>query len=157
MCVRLVIIKVYRVRQFVTSKGAVINRGDSFKRSFKRSNQSLSSANGGKKERDTPSSGGGANLSPGPMGDQSFSNGLDATPSQLVDVGGVDETIAMVEPVQPQGAPSVRTYVVYVLGAPTVGKNALIKQFKTSEYRGTYDICAHQSTGESMEPLNKRL
>ena len=39
------------------------------------------------------------------------------------------------------------SYVVYVMGASTVGKNALIKQFKTSEYRGTYDISAHLSQG----------
>lgn len=58
------------------------------------------------------------------------------------------------QPQQPRvDTPLFKTYVVYVLGAPTVGKNALIKQFKTSEYRGTYDICAHQSTGKNLRWL----
>ena len=33
-----------------------------------------------------------------------------------------------------------RPYVTYVIGTTSVGKNALIKQFKTSEYRGTYQL-----------------
>ena len=41
-----------------------------------------------------------------------------------------------------------QTYMVYIMGASSVGKNALIKQFKTSEYRGTYDISAQHSTGK---------
>jgi hypothetical protein len=35
---------------------------------------------------------------------------------------------------------TIETYYVYILGASGVGKNSLIKQFETSEYRGIYEI-----------------
>lgn len=187
--------EVYRVRQFVTNKGAVINRGDSFKRSFKRSNQSLSSMN----KRDTPNStnapvSGAANPNQLNLPDQTFgggggvggtasktstssinettttasfnnnNNNLDCMSGSfamrqmtnangMLASGGGDNASAMglSTPASEQPrveTPLVKTYVVYMLGVATVGKNALIKQFKTSEYRGTYDICPHQSTGK---------
>jgi hypothetical protein len=162
--------EVYRVRQFVTSKGAIINRGDSFKRSFKRSNQSLSS--NGKKEqasgekKETPTTNNHLNLpdqsyyamqtnktSSSSINETSFNNNnnngdsVSGSFAMRVENNNTDgstpaSTTRRVDSVV------VKTYVVYVLGASTVGKNALIKQFKTSEYRGTYDICPHQSAGK---------
>lgn len=175
--------EVYRVRQFVTSKGAVINRGDSFKRSFKRSNQSLSSGNGGScggsgsttKKGETPTNSAIQHMN---MSEQATSGGdgtlLLTTSNHNMDnasngnfalkimTDNANGTTPMsAEPrigrLETPPPPPDKIYVVYVLGATTVGKNALIKQFKTSEYRGTYDICPHQSTGMLLPFLYPQL
>ena len=155
--------EVYRVRQFhTTNKGSVINRGDSFKRSFKKSSQSIASgsknANGnGKKENNNN-----LNLpdfhhnhnqqqqndNGGGIKETSFiQNGNDEfneAPKKTNDALKNKEAFM-------QHIMQVLTYVVYVMGASTVGKNALIKQFKTSEYRGTYDLNGHMSQGKMMK------
>ena len=154
--------EVYRVRQFnTTNKGSVINRGDSFKRSFKRSSQSISSTKN-KKESNSD----GKNLAlpdyqDGYLNKSSTSSkcGINETSfiNEGANAGGGVTLQGSVKSVNINGARAasnnqavtlqVLTYVVYVMGASTVGKNALIKQFKTSEYRGTYDISAHLSNG----------
>lgn len=174
---------VYRIRQFVTNKDSVINRGDSFKRSFKRSNQSLAS-NSIKKDasRELPSIPANSNTlnlpepkdgayfmtnnktSSSSINETSFTNMENSSSNFAIklDPAMVNElaatptssngTVANIATaannmLKINGQESVQTYVVYVLGSSSVGKNALIKQFKTSEYRGIYDICPHQSTG----------
>lgn len=133
----------YRVRQFnMTDKGSVINRGDSFKRSFKKSNQSLSNKKDASPttipqiintfdlQQQQPDE----STQPTMEGDMLLDTNLLSVP-QAVNAGPVD------------------TYTVYIVGSTNVGKNALIKQFKTSEYSGTYNICIHQSTEEDPEEL----
>lgn len=164
----------YRVRQFnTTHNGSVINRGDSFKRSFKKSNQSISSSSGKNPPLTPnlslaiPSAQSGfisksANNSSYAINETSFSEPpiLD---DELISPDGVavataeevvsSSTRRITPPallVQPQE--SVRSYLVYMIGATSVGKNALIKQFKTSEYRGTYVLDTNQSnTDEDPE------
>lgn len=162
--------EVYRVRQFnITNKGSVINRGDSFKRSFKRSNNSLSSkketpennnntlnlpeyldnksgnsSNVGLNEiseKDT-----GANfLSSGSVNLVNANNGSCATFNSMnTNLTTTNNSTAVCNLTQQESA---QTFVVYILGSSSVGKNALIKQFKTSEYRGTYEINANHSAG----------
>ena len=151
--------EVYRVRQFVTKKGSVINRGDSFKRSFKRSTQSISSNS--KKDtsptfQDTNTlnlpdfqdgnslvgngNGGGSNQ----FNETSFVN------SEQVSYDKVTETNQIIPPIVVQNQEAIKTYVVYILGASTVGKNALLKQFKTSEYRGIYEISNTSPNGKKI-------
>ena len=149
--------EVYRVRQFnITQKGSVINRGDSFKRSFKRSNNSLSS----KKEVSSnyyegntlnlPDFSDGFNKSSASSNcglndtttnndctsnsNESYGNNMHLNEINATSMSNTSdkEKEKRVEP--------VNNFLVYVIGSSGVGKNALIKQFKTSEYRGTYDI-----------------
>lgn len=177
--------EVYRVRQFnVTTKGTVINRGDSFKRSFKRSTQSISSNhNKPHKENSSPTyldtntlnlpeyqEGGGSGSVYLNKSSNSSNYGINET-SFIVDGvsangsgnGGVTSNVGIIIENCDDTSPLVvgnqsqlqiahpqdsQTYMVYIMGASSVGKNALIKQFKTSEYRGTYDISAQHSTGK---------
>lgn len=127
----------YRVRQFnMTDKGSVINRGDSFKRSFKKSNQSLSN----KKDASPTTIPQIVNTF-----EQQQNQPEELTQPQTLEL---DTNLLSV----PQ-AVNADTYTVYIVGSTNVGKNALIKQFKTSEYSGTYNICIHQSTEEDPEEL----
>ncbi|RNA03006.1 GTP-binding GEM, partial [Brachionus plicatilis] len=137
--------EVYRVRQFVTNKGSVINRGDSFKRSFKRSTQSISSTS----KKDTSPTFQDNNtltIPDSPDANTYASNGSQINETSFVNseqmsVTKVPETSQqIIPPIIVQNQDSIKTYVVYILGASTVGKNALIKQFKTSEYSGIYEI-----------------
>ncbi len=144
--------EVCRVRQFnTTNKGSVINRGDSFKRSFKRSNNSISSKKDtginyyeGSNTLNLPdfqdaynkSSNNSSNYG---LNETSFSH--DATTatasfSENIEIKPSEKQTEKVEP---------KIFLVYVVGSTGVGKNSLIKQFKTSEYRGTYDITASLS------------
>jgi hypothetical protein len=191
----------YRVRQFnTTSSGSVINRGDSFKRSFKRSTQSIAS---GKKEPSTASSGhtppshlaveggvgvAGANLLHLPelssgyasksannsvydVNETSF-NGNDEEPVLAMGqnnsgsfLGGISSRIQPVAQMAAGGLltptfamtsqESVRPYIVYMIGSTSVGKNALIKQFNTSEYRGTYQLNQNQALSGKLRALKK--
>jgi hypothetical protein len=186
----------YRVRQFnITNNGSIINRGDSFKRSFKKSNQSISSSN----KRDNTSSAANhdgymlnlpqqgefidgftasksSNSSNYGISDANDVTSLSATNNDAliglsnefaVDLNaGLEsglkigtEPIAEESYLNPDQDSAIKiqqtqpnnqeTFLIYVMGASGVGKNALIKQFKTSEYRGTYDISFnHQSTGK---------
>jgi hypothetical protein len=207
----------YRVRQFnTTSNGSVINRGDSFKRSFKRSTQSIASVNN-KKEPSTASSGHtlpshlaveggigmtGANLLNLPdfnsgytsksannsvydVNETSFNGGND---EESITVGVVMDqhshinqnhsgsflrSVGNSSRIQPTGGArsgggsvtptfatmrsqeSVRPYIVYMIGSTSVGKNALVKQFNTSEYRGTYQLNQNQAlSGNVFYSLN---
>ena len=154
--------EVYRVRQFhTTNKGAVINRGDSFKRSFKKSTQSISSSSNKNKKDHSPAAylesktlnlpeyqDDYLNRSKHGVSETSFieakTNGADS----MTNAGnGSELTRSSKQATASALSMQVVTYMVYVMGASTVGKNALIKQFKTSEYRGTYDISAHFSQG----------
>lgn len=149
--------EVCRVRQFkITNKG-IVNRGDSFKRSFKRSNNSLSS----KKDASpcVPHDSNTLNL-PDPYdgfnvnksSSNSSNNGLNepslngetASKSGLsVNYIGVNDNAISLSNLDEKNkvvAEPIKTYLVYMIGASTVGKNALIKQFKTSEYCGTYNV-----------------
>jgi hypothetical protein len=151
--------EVYRVRQFhTTNKGSVINRGDSFKRSFKKSSQSISSANKerNKKENSTATSpnsnNNNNNLNLPDLHQHHASSNVD-----IHETSFINESSNVTQPMIINDHQQLKqqqlilmqslSYVVYVMGASTVGKNALIKQFKTSEYRGTYDISAHLSQG----------
>lgn len=155
--------EVYRVRQFnTTNNGSVINRGDSFKRSFKRSNISIAASNSnlnnsnGKKDYSTSNyhdtntlnlpdfQEGGfltTKLSQNPTInndiDETCFNGFHQTTVNLNE-NLVDNNFSQVNEINTQD--SVEPFLVYVLGATSVGKNSLIKQFYTSEYRGTYEI-----------------
>jgi hypothetical protein len=147
--------EIYRVRQFnTTNKGSVINRGDSFKRSFKKSTQSISS----NKQPTPPHSYHDTNTLALP-GDYSMKRSRHNVNNEASDIGvqlengDSDEHIGQnviisVFPQAPMRDENIQTFVVHLLGASSVGKSALIKQFHTSEYRGIYDINTQQSTGK---------
>lgn len=160
--------EILRVRQFnITNKG-VVNRGDSFKRSFKRSNNSISS-----KKDVSPTQAqhptihvDGNTLSlpdtyDGYIVNKSSTNnsvnyGNEVISQVSSDSNCLDDkSISMQKMVVP--AVEAKTYLVYMLGASSVGKNALIKQFKTSEYRGTYDIDSAQVIDDSEEGVTIAL
>lgn len=175
--------EVYRVRQFnTTNKGSVINRGDSFKRSFKKSSQSISS-NKNKKDNSSTVNQDSKNLNlpefqDGYLNRSSSKCGINETSFIASDANtpisangieingngfnGLNKT-SLQNPAKSSKVASsalnmqVMTYIVFVMGASTVGKNALIKQFKTSEYRGTYDISAHLSQDEDDEGVSVML
>ncbi len=161
--------EILRVRQFnITNKG-VVNRGDSFKRSFKRSNNSLSSKkDASPTQPQHPTSHDGNTLTlpdtydgyiVNKSANSSVNYGLNEAASQVSGdtvasarsgpSGGsscIDNKSISLKKMEAPAA-EARTYLVYMLGASSVGKNALIKQFKTSEYRGTYDIDSAQVIG----------
>ena len=133
----------------------MINRGDSFKRSFKRSNNSISSKKDtginyyeGSNTLNLPdfqdaynkSSNNSSNYG---LNETSFSHDATASFSENIEIKPSEKQTEKVEP---------KIFLVYVVGSTGVGKNALIKQFKTSEYRGTYDITASLSGN-----LNKKI
>lgn len=142
--------EVCRVRQFnITTKGSVINRGDSFKRSFKRSNNSLSS----KKEIGTTHyEGNTLNLpeyqdynnkssNSSNCGDLTLNEPVNENAAIHVSFNEVDtNNMALVSNQEKKRVEPPKNFLVYLIGSTGVGKNALIKQFQTSEYRGTYDI-----------------
>ncbi len=159
--------EIYRVRQFnITTKGSVINRGDSFKRSFKRSNNSISSTkkdttpvyfegntlilpeyHDGFNSKSSTSSNCGLNES-------SYNNDCSNSAVSANESINLNETNNI--PLcaansngqkMEKSSEHVRNFLVYVIGSSGVGKNALIKQFKTSEYRGTYNVEATLSPG----------
>ena len=140
----------YRVRQFnTTKKGTVINRGDSFKTSFRHRSMRVRSVKSGsfstsssfskidrnsflKKELD--------NLvfeqnepSDSESSDNKFMNHYNMrnciSNSRLYSIASTLDTVD-----------SIESYYVYMFGATGVGKSALVKQFETSEYRGIYEI-----------------
>jgi hypothetical protein len=149
--------EIYRVRQFnTTNKGSVINRGDSFKRSFKKSSQSISSNH---KQPTPPHSYHDTNTLALP-GDYSMKRSRHSVSQEGNELKlencsnpDSDEHIGqnVIISVFPQAIvrdENIQTFVVHLLGASSVGKSALIKQFQTSEYRGIYDINTQQSTGK---------
>ena len=162
--------EVYRVRQFhTTNKGSVINRGDSFKRSFKKSSQSIASAsknanaNANGKKENYNNNNNNLNLPEfhhNHNQQQQNENGAGIKETSFIQnendefneaSNKTNDVLKNKEALFMQNIMQVLTYVVYVMGASTVGKNALIKQFKTSEYRGTYDLNGHMSTGKMMK------
>ncbi len=138
--------EILRVRQFnITNKG-VVNRDDSFKRSFKRSNNSLSS-----KKDASPTQphysvvhDGNTLILPDTYDgyivnkstNSSVNYGLNEGSSQVSgdtvasSKSGLDNNSISLKKMETTVA-EARTYLVYMLGASSVGKNALIKQFKT--------------------------
>jgi hypothetical protein len=140
----------YRVRQFnTTKKGTVINRGDSFKTSFRHRSIHVRSIKSGsfsssnsfsqvdrnsfmKKELD--------NLvfeqnepSDSENNDNRLINSFNSrnciSNSRLYSIASTMDSLD-----------SIESYYVYMFGATGVGKSALVKQFETSEYRGIYEI-----------------
>ncbi len=162
---------VYRVRQFnTTNTGSVINRGDSFKRSFKRSTHSIASNSNFKKEtsnnfHDTNTLNlpdfqegylsGKLSSNINSINETSFNGGLDEL-TYLKDLSVNDNANNQVFEDQKfksgelLNQDSFDTYLVLMLGSSNVGKNALIKQFYTSEYRGTYEITQYTQTGNTF-------
>lgn len=154
---------VCRVRQFnITNKG-VINRGDSFKRSFRRSNNSISSkkdisptiqtTNQDSNTLNLPDTYDGfivnksRNNSSYGLNNAESSSNADTATSKSADNNSISLNNKDINLIGKSLGPKnrkppiiPRNYLVYMLGASSVGKNALIKQFQTSEYRGTYDV-----------------
>ncbi|CAF3083537.1 unnamed protein product [Rotaria socialis] len=166
--------EIYLVRQFHTTSKGFVNRGDSFKRSFKRSgstsrrsscriNPNITSNDGASsQEHDT-------NHSPSSTKDIHTSissltnNSCGANLNGLLDTHFVDTNPSLssiplpdqieneeeeddddnplVERIQTEDGRvhDIHVYQVYLLGMSGTGKCSLIRQFKTTEYRGIYD------------------
>ena len=105
----------YRVRSFTSTSRGIINRGDSFKRRKRMTASNLSiDSTGSCPERLTQLRRTWSTQSQGSRG-SSVNSSLDAdTPT---------------------------SFRVIILGAPGVGKTAIIQQFMTSEYMGNVDPC----------------
>jgi len=158
--------EVYRVRQFNTTSKGFVNRGDSFKRSFKRSGsnsrrssfrkidptaQEQMSNNNDEDVRTsvhslTPST----TLTAGPnlnnILDNHFVSLANETNPLMFDIhpdAAVEheDEEAVVERVETEDGrvENIRIYQVYLLGMSGTGKCSLMRQFKTTEYRGIYD------------------
>jgi hypothetical protein len=164
----------YRMRCFnITPKGAIVNRGDSFKRSFKRSSRSIAqqvdSLNNHVDNNNNNNNNENHNqlLPPTEQQQQQHQKQQLSTPilllSQPTDDGSMkadDGNDGVYYPGRKNkfsilknnngneknrinlinGIENIDTFVVYLMGGIGVGKNSMTKQFKTSEYRGTYDI-----------------
>lgn len=166
---------IYRLRCFnITPKGGIVNRGDSFKRSFKRSNRSVIDHNNLTAIND--------NQSPeiqSPQKQSTLSTPL-LVFSHASDDGNLkteNDSFKMEEKEVPKSRKLnskirlykntdaedtgeidyIDTFVIYVLGSVGVGKNSLAKQFKTSEYHGTYAIDANVSVEEIEESVSVML
>ncbi|CAF1087753.1 unnamed protein product [Rotaria magnacalcarata] len=167
--------EIYLVRQFHTTSKGFVNRGDSFKRSFKRSDSTSRRSSCRINTNITPNDGTSSqehdtNHSPSSTKDIHTSipslthnssganlNGLldthfiDTNPSlssiPLPDHGDnddeeeEDDDNPLVERIQTEDGcvHDVHVYQVYLLGMSGTGKCSLIRQFKTTEYRGIYD------------------
>ncbi|KAI6216699.1 hypothetical protein M3Y95_01265400 [Aphelenchoides besseyi] len=112
-----------RVRQFrIDAKGAVVSRGDSFRRKRAAANQ-----NANRKPE--------ASLSPFPTSDP------ESVPPSESRSTSVDSDLSMFKS-QPTDTDRPSTshtcYKIYVLGATGAGKSSLISQFITSEYRNAF-------------------
>ncbi|UJR09356.1 hypothetical protein I4U23_013600 [Adineta vaga] len=160
--------EIYRVRQFHTTSKGFVNRGDSFKRSFKRSG-STSRRNSFRKGDRTPSqervsdsnqintefrtssnSLSNTNITPaGPNLNGILDNNfVDSTienislpPAIDGDNDNDDDDDEHVERIETEDGhvQDIRIYQVYLLGMSGTGKCSLLRQFKTTEYRGIYD------------------
>ncbi|CAF2956650.1 unnamed protein product [Rotaria sp. Silwood2] len=162
--------EVYLVRQFHTTSKGFVNRGDSFKRSFKRSgsisrrssfranpnittndrtssqehdtNNSPSSTKEIRTSKTSLANSSGANLNG--LLDSHFidSNPSSSTiPLQDHDENYDDDDNPLVERIQTEDGrvQDIHVYQVYLLGMSGTGKCSLMRQFKTTEYRGIYD------------------
>ncbi|XP_026470246.1 GTP-binding protein Rit2-like [Ctenocephalides felis] len=118
----------YRLRSFsITSKGSVVNCGDSIISRRSRSNTSVNS---------TASSNRASDRSP-------FDNCCGAG---YLAVGSISQSTS--EPSSPGEPPPNPKYRVVMLGDSGVGKTALVSQFMTSEYMNTYDASLDEEFGE---------
>lgn len=169
--------EIYLVRQFNTTSKGFVNRGDSFKRSIKRSgsnsrrnsfrtNPTLPTERTSSPENDvtiTPSStkeirtsknslnnSSGGNLNG--LIDNHFLETTNSSPTSMplaneIEHGNDDEDededddSPIVEHIQTEDGrlQEVHIYQVYLLGISGTGKCSLMRQFKTTEYRGIYD------------------
>ena len=164
----------YRLRCFnITSKGGIVNRGDSFKRSFKRSSRSVVEQNSpltvvnddSSCEVQSPQK---QNTIPTPMLILSQASDDGSLMNRENDTGVINEIKTYprnnnkLKLLKNSGAENtaienIDTFVVYVVGSCGVGKNSLSKQFKTSEYHGTYDIDLNGSVEEIEESVSVML
>ncbi|XP_048001321.1 uncharacterized protein LOC125238075 [Leguminivora glycinivorella] len=113
----------YRLRTFsITTKGGVVNCGDSICNRRSRSNTSVNSTNSRASDRS-------------PF-DGSCCSGYRPVDSASLDTPDEDE----MEPIP--------KYRVVLLGDAGVGKTALVSQFMTSEYMNTYDASLDDEFGE---------
>jgi len=167
--------EIYRVRQFNTTSKGFVNRGDSFKRSFKRSgsisrrssfrtnNNLLSNETSPTQDSDgtLPKEGRTSihslnnSITPNLNGivDNHFNNDSNslitntttntttATVPITLDDEEEEEDSPVVERIQTADGfvQDIRVYQVYLLGMSGTGKCSLIRQFKSTEYRGIYD------------------
>ncbi|CAF0912610.1 unnamed protein product [Rotaria sp. Silwood1] len=162
--------EVYRVRQFNTTPKGFVNRGDSFKRSFKRSgsisrrssfranpnitpndrtpsqehdtNNSPSSTKEIRTSKNSLTNSSGANLNGLLDSHVIDSNPTSSTiPLQDQDENYEDDDNPLVERIQTEDGrvQDIHVYQVYLLGMSGTGKCSLMRQFKSTEYRGIYD------------------
>ncbi|CAF0991745.1 unnamed protein product [Adineta steineri] len=162
--------EIYLVRQFNTTSKGFINRGDSFKRSFKRSGsisrRSSFRANSNMTTNDrTSSPEHDLNTSPTSAKEirtstHSLSNSVGINLNGILDTHYIDNNLSplmvplqdqiendedddeqLVERIQTEDGrvQDVHVYQVYLLGMSGTGKCSLMRQFKSTEYRGIYD------------------
>ncbi|CAF0808778.1 unnamed protein product [Adineta ricciae] len=164
--------QIYLVRQFHTTSKGFVNRGDSFKRSIKRSgstsrrssfrvNTNLTTADrtsspehdlnhSPTSPKEIRTSTNSLTNSPGlnlnGILDTHFieNNPLQlavSTPDQNENDEDEDDDNPLVERIQTEDGrvQDVHVYQVYLLGMSGTGKCSLMRQFKTTEYRGIYD------------------
>ncbi|CAM4982271.1 unnamed protein product [Rotaria socialis] len=162
--------EIYLVRQFNTTSKGFVNRGDSFKRSFKRSgsisrrgsfrktdrtpsqeqindslvlnNEIRSSTNSLTNTKTTPC---GPNLN-GILDNQFNDSAIENISSSPITNNDDhddddDDDNEIVERIETEDGhvQDIRVYQVYLLGMSGTGKCSLLRQFKTTEYRGIYD------------------
>ncbi|CAF0780110.1 unnamed protein product [Rotaria sordida] len=162
--------EIYRVRQFHTTPKGFVNRGDSFKRSFKRSgstsrrssfrtnpnittndrtssqehdaNNSPSSNKEIRTSKTSLTNSSGLNLN-GLLDSHFIDNNPTSStiPLQDQDENDEDDDNTFVERIQTADGhvQNIHVYQVYLLGMSGTGKCSLMRQFKTTEYRGVYD------------------
>jgi hypothetical protein len=163
----------YRLRCFnITSKGGIVNRGDSFKRSFKRSNRSIIEHNNNPltvvnddSEIQSPKK---QNSIPTPLlvlsqaSDDGNLNNRENDSEIINEMKKIPRNnnklkLLRNSDVETPAIENIDTFVIYVVGSCGVGKNSLTKQFKTSEYHGTYDIDLNGSVDEMEESVSVML
>ncbi|CAF1451583.1 unnamed protein product [Adineta steineri] len=160
--------EIYRVRQFHTTSKGFVNRGDSFKRSFKRSGSTSRRSSFRKSDR-TPSqehvnesiqlnnemrtssnSLTVSNITPaGPNLNGILDNNfIDSTIENISTSPAIDDENdeddddnLLVDRIETEDGrvQDIRVYQVYLLGMSGTGKCSLLRQFKTTEYRGIYE------------------
>ncbi|KAI6182202.1 hypothetical protein M3Y97_00354900 [Aphelenchoides bicaudatus] len=116
-----------RVRQFkIDAKGAVVSRGDSFRR--KRVSSQNNSLNASTRKNDSPSPFTISDMDSNPAESRSTSIGSDLSVVKSQNHADSDEP----------STSSHLCYKIYVLGMNGAGKSSLISQFITSEYRNAF-------------------
>ncbi|CEF68416.1 Small GTPase superfamily and Small GTPase superfamily, Rab type and Small GTPase superfamily, Ras type and P-loop containing nucleoside triphosphate hydrolase domain-containing protein [Strongyloides ratti] len=116
-----------RVRQFkIDAKGAVVSRGDSFRRKKNNKNENSPSP------FETESSRGEGNDSrSGSIGSTESTKLIQSDPLTNSNTSGTDSQMP---------STSVQSYKICIVGSVGTGKSSLISQFITSEYRNTF-VC----------------